>query len=433
MAKQEEAKIFLIVGTYGLLSLKKHIEYFKEEHNVVFYNLVDKSKKTESFIERREKVFEKVVFCNLGSDISIAKAVRDFSDRVVAIETLSDKNITFLRKVVPFCPYANNSSESSLAWSDDKFMMRRFFSVFDKSITPKFVILKKDADPEDEALRIESKLDYPVMVKPSNLASSKLVSKNYHREELVKSIKRVFKKTKSVQRERYQSSQGKDEFNVVAEEFMEGSMYSVDGVVNHAGKVTCYPPCYVITGKNKGYDDFFAHTTRLPSRLSKKSIGKVNFVVESAVHALRLTNTHFHIELIRTEEGFKVIEISPRLGGFRRFMYEKAYGIDIFKNSLLNKLKKKVAVSSKVLEHVAVLKVYPKQEGKITKILGKAKVLKLESFQKLVQKAKKGDSVKFAKNGGDSVFTVYLSHPERGVLLGDVRRVEEFFEIHTEK
>ncbi len=433
MKKQGEAKIFLIIGTYGLLSLKKHIEYFENEHNIVFYNLVDKKKKKESFIARREAVFKKVVFCDFGSDISIAKAVRDFSDCVVAIETLSDKNIAFLRKVVPFCPYANNPSESSLAWATDKFMMRRFFSVYDKGITPKFVILKKDAKPEDEALRIEAKLDYPIMIKPSNLASSKLVSKNYHREELIKSIKNVFKKTNAVQKKRYKSNQGRDEFNVVAEEFMDGSMYSVDGVVNASGKVTCYPPCYVITGKNKGYDDFFAHTTRLPSRLSKKSIGKMNAVVEKAIHALRLKSTHFHIELIRTEEGFKVIEISPRLGGFRRYMYQHVYGIDIFKNTLLNKLKKKVHVSSKILEHVAVLKVYPKKEGTITKIVGKTKIPKLDSYYKMTQKYTKGAKVKFAKNGGDPVFIIYLANTERGSLLGDVRRIEEFLDIQTEK
>jgi hypothetical protein len=95
----------------------------------------------------------------------------------------------------------------------------------------------------------------------------------------------------------------------------------------------------------------------------------------------------------------------------------------------LNKIGSKIEFSGDGIGSVVVLKIYAKTEGRIKKILGLKKVKELESFVKLKQKKKIGDMAKFAKNGHDPVFLIYLKNKKRGSLLGDVRKIEEYLKI----
>ena len=134
---------------------------------------------------------------------------------------------------------------------------------------------------------------------------------------------------------------------------------------------------------------------------------------------------------MRTEDGFKVIEIGTRLGGHRDYMYEKAFGISISKNDLLNKLGIKISSIKKykVQKYVSVLHIFAKKEGKIKKIIGLSKIEKLKSIDNIKQLKKTGDSAKFAKNGGKAIFKIELSNYDRGSMLGDIRKIEENLKI----
>lgn len=308
--------------------------------------------------------------------------------------------------------------------------MRKMFEVYDTEMTPKFLLISENTD--NNILKIEKKIGYPLILKPTNMASSSFVTKCYHREELENALKNIFKKGTVIQRLRADFILGKKtgDVEVIAEEFMEGKMYSVDGIVNENGIVAQYPPVYVKTGKDAGFDDFFGHTRILPTKISEKKIEKIQLLVEKAIDSLFLVNTHFHIEIIKTEEGFKIVEIGTRLGGHREYMYETVYGISISRNDLLNKLgKSDISLTGKVKKHSAVMHIYAKKEGKITKISGINLIKKIEGIDSINQLKKKGDTNKFAKNGGSPVFKISLSSKERGELLGNIRRIEKELEI----
>ncbi len=306
--------------------------------------------------------------------------------------------------------------------------MRKFWNNYDKNISPNFIEVLDSNEKEVE--KIEKLLDYPIMVKPTNMASSKMVSKNYHKEELEKSLDVIFNKSSIIQAIRDSILPKNNKVEVIAEEFMEGRMYSSDGVVDSKGKVVVYPPVYIKTGKDIGFDDFFGYMQLLPSKLSEDNIKEMNNVVKKAIRALSLTNSHFHIELFKTEDhGWRVIEIAPRIGGFREFLYSNTYNFSVNRNNILNKIGLKNEIKKDILNHSVVLKIYAKKEGRIKKITGLKKIKELESFVKISQKKKLGEMAKFAKNGHDPVFIIYLKNEKRGSLLGDVRKIEELLKI----
>ena len=166
--------------------------------------------------------------------------------------------------------------------------MREFFSVFDKTITPKFLVIEEY--DKEKITEIEKKVGYPLILKPTNMASSQMVTKCYHRDELESTLKNIFKKGNFLQTLRADFFDKKDfkGIKVVAEEFMEGKMYSVDGIVNEKGDFIVYPPVHVKTGKEIGFDDFFGYRRTLPTLLKEDAIEEINILVDKILNSLSL-------------------------------------------------------------------------------------------------------------------------------------------------
>jgi biotin carboxylase len=273
--------------------------------------------------------------------------------------------------------------------------------------------------------KIEKSVGYPLVVKPSGLAASLLVSICYHREELEQVLERTIKKIDQL----YKAKNGRGEARILVEEFMEGDMYSIDAYVNAHGVIHFAPPVYVKTGREVGFDDFFGYMRLTPTLLNPVHTTEAQDAAAKGVKALNLRSTTCHIELMRTEDGWKVIEIGPRIGGFRHAMYELA--IDHSLNDLLIRLAKKPIIPKKIKGYTAVLQYYAPKEGKLERIQGLFKVQALESIQRLRVRKEPGDKCTFAKNGGDPVMEVTLCNPDRSKLLADVRRIEQNLKIIT--
>ncbi|MCK5027917.1 MAG: hypothetical protein KAS07_05855, partial [Candidatus Pacebacteria bacterium] len=191
------------------------------------------------------------------------------------------------------------------------------------------------------------------------------------------------------------------------------------------------PPVAVKTGKTIGFDDFFGYQQMTPSLLNKESIEQVESVVKKAVCALGLRSTTAHAEMLKTEKGWKVVEVGPRIGGFRDQMYKKSFGINHTMNDILTRIPGKINIPKKVLGHSASLKFFAKQEGILTKLGGIKKIQELKSFFSININKKLGDRCYFAKNGGKSVFNIMMFNKNRSDLLADIRRLEQMTEIET--
>ena len=367
-----------------------------------------------------------ILYCNFDSSASITKTLLPYKDQIIAVTTFMESNIPYLQKIIPHLPYLPTPTVQSLEWATQKIAMREMFFLYDKTISPIFTVVH---DSKKATLKkIEEGVGFPLVVKPAGLASSLLVNVCFHKEELEKVLRMTFRKIKRI----YKNTEGRGEPSVLVEQFMDGEMYSIDAYVDSKGHMSFCPLVHVKTGRSIGFDDFFGYQRITPTTLGKDAIKAAKKIASKAVHALKLRSVSVHIEMLQTNDGWKIIELGPRTGGFRHVMYKKSFGINHIMNDVLIRIPEKPIIPKKVLGHTAVLQFFAKQEGILTGLTGIKKVQELKSFYDIDINKKLGDRCLYAKNGGKSVFNITLFNKERSELLADIRRLEQMVEIETE-
>lgn len=371
------------------------------------------------------KVIE--LLCDFTSGQSLQMALAPYKHRFLAVTCRAERNIPLLSKVLPHVPYLNGPTESSLDWATNKIKMRTMLRNYDKSISPKFLVVHND--DRETIDRIVKNIGFPLVIKPAGLAASLLVTLCYHREELEAALGKTVKKIDQI----YKKKRGRGVPQILVEEFMEGSMYSIDVYVNQRGVMYFMPLVYVRTGRSVGYDDFFGYMRITPVNIQAHKIEAARQVAAKAVEALNLRSTTCHIELMRTEDGWKVIELGPRIGGFRHEMYELSYGMDHSMNDILIRIPKKPVLNKKVKGYTAVLQFYARNKGRLMSLEGINKARRLNSFSMVKIKKKIGDMCDFARNGDDPVFEIILFNKNRSELLADIRRLEQAITIKVRR
>ena len=424
MKKQDQKNILLFVGNiqgHIINAIRKYERKEKTKFRIAL--LTDTKSKISEKKEVTPEGINILLDCDITSDIELQKVLSPIRKEILVITCRGDNHIPILARVVPHVPYLKTPTPQSLLWATDKVWMRRRLFLHDKKITPSYTLVSNTS--ASSLKKIEDKVGFPLVVKPSGLGASRLVSIVYHKEELREVLRRVFRKIHVV----YKKSGYHGEKKVLVEQFMEGDMYSIDGYVSGKGKVYFCPLVYVKTGRNIGFDDFFGYQQGTPTNLKPESIRAAEEVATSAVHALALRSTTVHIEIMRTEKGWKIIELGPRIGGFRHKLYELSYGINHTMNDIFIRIPQKPIIPTKVLGHSIAMKFFAKKEGRIKSLLGIKKARELKSFQKIYVHKKVGDSCTFAKHGGSSVFDIILFNKERQKLLADIRRLEQMIKI----
>lgn len=354
----------------------------------------------------------------------IAAALLPYQDELLAITCRIESQMEKFADIIPNVPYLRTPSTESLEWATDKLKMRRRFALYDKQNTPAFASVKNNTKAERK--RLIEKVGFPMIVKPANLAQSLLVTVCYHEEELDKALRNAFRRIKKTYGD---NGRTKQEPKLMVEAYMEGEMYSVEAYVNGRGAVTFCPLVKVITGMNIGHQDFYNYMHITPTGLKKSTIERAQAVAKTGIHALGLKNTTAHVELMKLDDEWKIIEIGPRVGGFRHKLHALSCDIDHSLNDVLIRIPKRPVVPKKCKGYAATLKWYPEKEGTLVEMKGIKKIRELKSFSDMVVNKKLGDRCYFAKNGGKAVFTVTLYNKERSKLLADIRRVEQWVKI----
>lgn len=363
------------------------------------------------------------VTCNLAEPESIRTALAPYEDELCAITCRGEASIARFQRIIPNVPYLRTPTTESLLWTTDKYLMRRRLQAGAKSLTPKFSILKTNS--KEERAKIISKVGFPMIIKPTTLSTSLLVSICYHEEELQQTLKNVFKKLNKS----YKDLNRLEDPLVIAEQFMEGDMYSVDSYVGSRGKITHCPMVRVKTGRDIGRDDFFGYLQLTPAALKASTVERAHKAAEQAIHALGLRSTTVHTELMKIDDEWKIIEIGARMGGFRHELYNLSCDIDHARNDIAIRMPKKVVVPKKCKGFACAMKWYAETEGVILEMKGIKKIESLASFTSIKINKKIGDRASFSKNGGKSVFNLFLYNADRSKLLADIRRVEKMVDI----
>jgi len=117
------------------------------------------------------------------------------------------------------------------------------------------------------------------------------------------------------------------------------------------------------------------------------------------------------------------------MGGFRHVLHQLSCDIDHSLNDVLIRIPKKVIIPKKCKGYACTMKWFAAKEGEIVEMKGVKKIEQLESFYSITVNKKIGDRAVFARNGGRSVFNLFMYNAERSKLLADIRRVEQLVEI----
>jgi len=375
---------------------------------------------------RAEKITKhETIVCDFGNPLKIMEALLPYRDKLLAITCHGEHNLRFFSRIIPEVPYLRTPTEQSLLWATNKVAMRQRLRIFNPSITPKFTIVNDASEKSIE--KIKNKIKFPLVLKPAGLAASLLVSVCYHEEDLLRNLRVISRRINKI----YRESNNQEKPRILAEQMMEGEMYSVDAYANSKGRVYFCPFVYVKTGRTIGFDDFFGYMRITPVKISRDEQELGFKVAEESIHALGLRTTAVHIELMHTQTGWKIIELSPRIGGFRHEMYKLSYGIDHNLNDILIHMGRRPVLPRKIKGFTAVLQFFARKEGALKELRGIVKIKKLASFVGIAVNKKIGDRCKFAKNGGKSVCNLTLFNPDRSELLADIRRAEQLILIKT--
>jgi len=418
--------IILFVGNIheGILN---SIREFENSENKKFRLAVIFDPKTKSGKEMKlDHELDIVISCDMNSEDNIKKAILPYKDELLVATVRSERDVPYFQKIIPFIKdIVKVPSVRSLDYAISKFKLRKRLMSYDSDITPDFMAV---GDTEKSTLdKIEKKIGFPLIIKPSGLANSALITSCSNREELEANLSNTFEKIKNI----YKKVEGRGKYEVIVEQFLNGEMYSVDICVTDKGRIHFLPFVREIIGDEVGFNDFFTYKTLIPTKICAIDIKSGKSIVKKAIRAIDLKNSVAHIDMMKTKDGWKIIEIAARIGAFRRKIYKLSYGIDQSLNDILNKLSKKPLIPKKILGHSAVFSFFAQEEGRLDRIEGINKARKLKSFFTINTKKKIGEKCLFAKNGGTSVLTVKLFNKNKKALNKDVKILEEYVKIHT--
>lgn len=363
------------------------------------------------------------ILCDFDDQDELQRILMPYTDRLLAVTCRYENSMHNFRKLIPFVPYLPCPSESSLLWSLEKPMMRDRLSNYDRSLTPKYQYMEETDVPH--VMELIQDFDFPVIVKPSELAESLLVTRCETEEDLKVCLDETFKVIGDIyEREHRENTPG-----LLVEEFMEGTMYSTDAYVTNEGEIFCLPLVEVVTAHSIGLPGFYSYRHIIPVGLPPEEVEAAFDVSRAAIKALNLRASSTHIELFRTQQGWKIIELGARIGGYRGALYREAYGVDHFYNDLAIHMGKKPVMPGEPIAHAAGFNIYAEEEGIIESITGVEESQKLESVVFVEAHAEPGEEALFAQNGGRYIVDGILSNKDPEQLEKDMAKIRELVKI----
>jgi biotin carboxylase len=425
MSKTSKKKYIVYVGSTKSWqeTLESHVK--KKELPWQIISLTEKKYKTEVLIENE---YFKNIRIDFDNPLEIKEVFETLGKQIIAVVNRGERNIPAYQKIVPHLRKdLLVPTVDALIKATEKTAMRKAFWKYDKTITPKFEILTEISDKE--IARISKRLEFPVIVKPSGLAQAVLVQAAHYPAEL----KEILHRMQKYMKKSYKEMEGRGVPTILVEEIIDGDLYSTEAFVDDIGNVVFCPFIKYTTSGQKGFDDFFSYEQTTPATISKESAQGAKSVAIKGLNAIGLRNSIAHIELIRKEGEWKIVEIGARMGGFRSMMYRKSFGINLDIQDIKIHLGRPITLPRKKKGYTSVIKFFARDEGVITKIVGIKKAKTLPSFFETVQNLKKGGKARFAKNGGTHVFRVTLFNENKAQFIEDKRRLEKMIHIETTK
>lgn len=253
--------------------------------------------------------------------------------------------------------------------SNNKLLMRKICK--DAGLpTPKYLIIK---NPDNKSIRkaIE-KIKLPCVIKPIFGAESFGTIKIANLSEIDSVLSYIKATTSSKSKEVFKNFEN----NFLLEEYLEGDVVSVDGIVQNLNIHIAGMVEFVMGPEPR----FTQEANYIPPRLNKDIQEQCKEITKKYIKALGFDNCGFHCELRVTKKGPVLIEIAARLpGGPLQPGYKKAYEIDLTSKLIDLWLGNKVVIEQNKPIHILQKAVFPNKSIKIKDLKGIHKTKKMQN------------------------------------------------------
>ncbi len=365
------------------------------------------------------------IYCDYSSLEEVLKTIENEHslNPFFAVTTSWERHIVLCAEVSSRLGLPGMPVKSAIA-ATDKSVMRTLFANAPSKISPDFRKVESEKDLHDFA----NAHTFPLILKPINLAKSLLVTKNDSLEQLLGNYAKACQEIDRV----YAKHAPNNQRQMLVEEYLDGSVHSVDAFVNSDGEPTVLP--HIVdyeTGYDIGFDDNFHYSRTLPSKLDTSTQSKVIKTAELGIQALGMKNTAAHVEVIVTIEGPRIVEIGARNGGYRERMHRLAQGIDIY-GCLLDTLQKKSPKTTATKnEPCTVFELFPKNPGDFIGIAHEEELRKLPSLKYMSITVKHGVHIGLSSEGYKAACILLLHNKNQKQFEEDIEFVNNKVSVLT--
>ncbi len=276
----------------------------------------------------------------------------------------------------------------------DKFEMRTAFAKHCPEYSPQFTLAS--TWEEIEQFLQKENITFPLILKPTNLFKSLLVTKCNSVAQLRAAFDEGMKRITAI----YAKEKVSYPPRFVVEEFLDGPSYSMEVFVDADGNtVTAPTPVDLVMGRDIGIDDNYNYSRKLPTQLSEQDQIAIKHAAIAGTKALGLTSSPAHVELVLTKNGPKLIEIGARTGGYRQRMHWLSHGVDLFQAQVDVAQGKLPKLTQTKNAYCAVYEIFPEHEGTLQEITNLEKLKQLPTLYYLKQQIQPGQPTGPAKLG----------------------------------
>ena len=264
-----------------------------------------------------------------------------------------------------FCK--NRCSTKAIEIMEDKEKTRDFLK--NEEYSPIFQIIPPHA-------KYSGRIKYPMMIKSPKSTGSKDVLFAENKNQLTKHIANL--------QQKYPKEP------IIAEEYIVGPQYLVEVmVINKQPHIVAVIKQDITQGQR-----FIITGYRVLAVVPENIKNSLQSLCQSLVNAFDMETGYFHLELRLTKNGWKLIEINPRIsGGAMNKMIEAAYGINVVEQTLKLFIGETPNLKSNHQTFVYTKYLIVRKKGVLLRVTGKNRAIKSPGVYDVYIKPKKSTTL----------------------------------------
>lgn len=335
----ERLGYFVILFTNNLKQMEQRVLY-PDIHKMVFIDTMN--------LEEMRKEINNLI--TIGLDI---QNIVSFVDPFVHVAALLCDE---------FCH--NLTSSEAIKIMEDKEETRKF--LLNEPYTPKFQLIHSQQE-------FPKTVPFPAIIKSPKSTGSKDV--------LLATNKSQLKKHLTSLRNKY------PEESIIVEEYLDGPQYLIEAIIHEQQAHIVAVIKQDITKEQR----FIITGYGLLATVPKKLKSDLESILNSIVTAFNIKTGALHLELRLTNNGWKLIEINPRIsGGAMNKMVEAAFGINLVEETLKLFLGEKPNLERTEQKFVYTKYLTVTRKGILEKVTGKLRATQSPNVYEVYIKPKKG-------------------------------------------